>query len=109
MEVDEERVRVLVVEVAEEVLVQVDQVAVVRDASGVRVGWRILRQADRALEVKVALLPATSALRVFRSRAPRANKKGARARILRKQPLGPLLFGSVATNHSWLRKWGVSP
>ena len=104
MEVDEERVRVLVVEVAEEVLVQVDQVAVVRDASGVRDGWRVLRQADRALEVEVALLPATSAL-CFCSEAARLaqTKKGVRARILRKQPLGPLLFGSVATNLSWLQ------
>ena len=63
MEVDDERVRVPVVEVAEEVLVQVDQVAVVRESSGVRDGWRVLRQADRALEVEVALLPAISALR----------------------------------------------
>ena len=63
MKVAEERARVLVVELAEEVLVQVDQVAAVRHASGVRDGWRVLRQADRALEVEVVLLPATSALR----------------------------------------------
>ena len=63
MEVEGERVKVPVVDVAEGVLVRVDQVAVVRETSGVRDGWRVvLCQADRALEAEVALLPATSAL-----------------------------------------------
>ena len=60
-----ERVEVPVVVVAEVELVHEDQEAVVRETAVVRSDWRVvLRQADRALEAVVALLPATVALRV---------------------------------------------